>query len=197
MADICHVLIDYTTTYSRECVVMLAADEDAIKVLTSHVESATKQLQKPTSAAPNRNLHLIFNIFLNISSSSSAGDILARRHGRDRDVFSVLFNYVAAGSKQPSASGELYMCALEALGRFGKGSAEVRKRLRRNWKWLEVLSGLVRETKEKEKEKERGKGKGKGKGRAGGRGKKGGGGEGSEVERVRAEKIEALLELLR
>ena len=190
MTDICHVFTDYTTKYSRECAVMLAADEDAIKALTSHVESATKQLQKPTSTPPNRNLHLIFHIFLNISSSSEAGGILAQRHGKDKDVFSVLFNYAAAGSKQPSALGELYMCALEALSKFCNGSTEVRERLRRNWKWLEMLGGLVRG------ERGKGKGKGKGKGGAGGRGKKGAaaGGDGNEV---RAEKIEALLELLR
>ncbi|KAF8452986.1 hypothetical protein BGX38DRAFT_1268995 [Terfezia claveryi] len=155
--------LEYTTKYSRECAVMLAADEDAIKALASHVESATKQLQKQTSAAPNRNLHLIFNIFLNISSTSEAGHILAQRHGKDKEVFLVLFNFAAAGSKQPNAFGELYMCALEALTKFCKGSEEVRERLKRNWKWLEMLGGLVRG------EREKGKAKGKkGKGSGGG-----------------------------
>lgn len=151
-ANFCFQKQDYTTTNSRECGAMLAADEEAMKVLSSHIEIATKQLQKPSSTAPNRNLVLIFNILLNISKSTSAGNILAKRSG-GKDIFLVLFNYLVASSKQSSAPGELHKNTIDILQKFCSENAEIRKRLAyaQNGKCVETLSELAKCESEKAK----------------------------------------------
>ena len=187
--------IDYTTLHSHECGAVFAADENALKILMSHIGTATKQLQKPNPAPLNRNLLLIFNILMNISTSTAAGDIIAKAaptSGKDifSLLFSILFNYLTTLSKQPSASNELYKNCIDILRNFFSRNSEIRKRFTQNPKWLEGLSRIAKAERERAKVTT-GTGGGAG---AGGKGKKG---TGNEEGRLRVEKIEELLVLLR
>lgn len=161
---------------------MLAADEDAIKMLVSHIDAAAKVLPRTTPVPSSRNLGLIFSTFANISLSRKAGEILARRATPGgRGVFAKLFIFMGLASlaKQPAATNELGMSALTTLTNFCSRSQEVRRMLASNWKWLETLSSMAKA--------ERDTGSGKSKKSP----------EATALGKLRAEKMEELLELLR
>ncbi|KAF8471862.1 hypothetical protein BDZ91DRAFT_716701 [Kalaharituber pfeilii] len=167
--------LELTTRCSHECSVVVAQDEGTMKTLTSIIETATKQLAKPRTASPSKNLVLVFNILNNIATARKAGDILAGRSASGiKDVFTVLLNYLIAAGKQPSASNDLYLKAIATLREFCVRSPVVKRKLAARWKWLEGLSMVVK--------MEKGKCDGA---------------KGTEQSRVRGEKLEEVLQLIR
>lgn len=148
IADI-NLVLEYTTKNSHECSALLAADENALKVLICQVESATKQLQKRNSVTPTRNILHIFNILLNISSSREAGGIIACRPiSKGGDILSVVFSYLGASAKQPVAPTELFLTAVSILKNFCIISPELRQKFTQNQNSLDVLTSIARAERE-------------------------------------------------
>lgn len=160
---------------------MLSNDNDAIKGLLSVLDTGTKQLQKASPATSSRNLVLVFKIFTNISTTRKARDAIAKHlTSAGRDIFSVILGYLAAATKQPAAPTDLYLSAVAILKNFCASNPEIRASLATRWRWMEGMGAIAKAERDK-----------------GNRVRGTRTTAGSDQWRIRAEKIDEVLGMLR